>query len=170
VRDDVDREAHALGQVLDLVDGQRDAVERHRALGCEVGSDFLPSDDREARGAAHPECALHLADPIDMASDDMATKLVADAKRALQVEAPALLPHAGSGSAQRLARNIDGEPVLALFDHRQTDAGAGDGGTKVHAGHVIAAADPEVEVPPAAHGLDPADISDDPGKHQRTRS
>ncbi len=64
-----------------------------------------------------------------MAGDDVTAELVADAKRALEVEARADLPRAGVGDRQRLGRRLDVEPRAVAIrlprDDRQADAGAG---------------------------------------------
>ena len=77
----------------------------------------------------------------------------------------ALAPAIGGGLRDRLARDVDGEPVLALVDDGQAHAGAGDGGAEVDPVEIVARADDQPQVAAllgAAHG---ADVGDDPGEH-----
>jgi hypothetical protein len=105
-----------------------------------------------------------------MAGDDMAAELVAEAKRALEVEAPPLRPHAWRGAAHGFGRDVDGEPVRALVDHGQADARAGDRGSEVDPPEVVAAGDPKAEVAPRLDRDDAPDVGDDSGEHQASRT
>src|SRR3546814_12637964 len=86
-----------------------------------------------------------------MAGDDMPAKLVADAERAFEVEAPADVPHARRGARQRLGTRIDREPagrtvtgfIDTFVDNGQAGTRTGDGSTQVDAAHVISGADDE---------------------------
>src|SRR6185436_1483040 len=101
-------------QGLDLVDRQRDAVERDRSLGGDIARERGPRDQADAQRIADRLDRGDLADAVDMAGDDMAAKLVADLERALQVERRALGPESRRGAALRLGRDIDREPAFAL--------------------------------------------------------
>ena len=77
---------------VDLVDGQRDAVERDRALLRDEARERL----RRAQASSAP-CrsglrARQLGEAVDMAADDMAAEFVANLERALEIDARALLP------------------------------------------------------------------------------
>src|SRR3546814_19427615 len=86
-----------------------------------------------------------------MAGDDMPAKLVADAERAFEVEAPADVPHARRGARQRLGTRIDREPagrtvtgfIDTFVDNGQAGTRTGDGSAQVDAAHVINGADDE---------------------------
>src|SRR5207237_4213919 len=122
-RDDVDGEGHAaVGEALDLVHGQRDAVERDRALGGDIGAELPARDHADAPRIADLLDRRDLADPVDMAGDDMPAELVADLERALEVDLRAFGPEAGRSAALGLGRDVDREPALALVDDGQADA------------------------------------------------
>src|SRR3546814_3865766 len=78
-----------------------------------------------------------------MAGDDMPAKLVADAERAFEVEAPADVPHARRGARQRLGTRIDREPagrtvtgfIDTFVDNGQAGTRTGDGSAQVDAAH-----------------------------------
>ena len=74
------------------------------------------------------------------------------------------------GPALSLGRDVDREPAIAFVDDGEADARAGDRRAEIDAGHVVAAGDPDAQVAARLDGLDPADIGDDPGGHQRMRS
>ena len=84
--------------VAHLVDGQRHAVERHRALGGEEAAKLRRDPDPEAGRAAFGREADDFADAVDMAGDEMAAELVAEAQRALEVEPGARSPMVGGGA------------------------------------------------------------------------
>ncbi len=103
-----------------------------------------------------------------MAGDDMAAQLVADPQRPLQVQPRALGPQARRGLRHRFAADIDREPVLALVDHRQAGARAGDRRAEVDAVHVVVAADGQAQVALLLDAADGADVGDDAGEHGRS--
>src|SRR3546814_19948069 len=86
-----------------------------------------------------------------MACDDMPAKLVADAERAFEVEAPADVPHARRGARQRLGTRIDREPagrtvtgfIDTLVDNGQAGTRTGDGSAQVDGAHVLTGAEDE---------------------------
>src|SRR5882672_10919754 len=78
--------------VLDLVDGERDAVEADRALGRKVARQLRRRLDRQTPRAAVGSHIDYAADAVDVARHDMPAQLIAGLERALQVDAPARLP------------------------------------------------------------------------------
>lgn len=70
------------GVAIDLVDGERGSVQRHRPL---LGDEFRQSmggDDVEMRHAVEILARGQFRHAVDMAADEMAAKLVADLQRA----------------------------------------------------------------------------------------
>ena len=65
----------------------------------------------------------------------------------------------------RFLADIDREPVLALVDHRQAGARAGDRRAEVDRVHVVAAADGQPQVAALLDAADGADVGDDAGEH-----
>src|SRR4051794_34697041 len=132
VWDDVDREIRrSVVRVADVVHGERNSVERDGTLAGDHPGEAGGNAHADADRIAFRADSDHFADRIDVARDDMAAKLVADAQGSLQVEARALAPEVGCGARHRLAGNVDGKPVAALVDDGEADAGAGDGGPKI---------------------------------------
>ena len=173
MRDDVERETDvAIGFVLDLVDGQRHAIDRDRAFLRHIGRDVLARDDLEPRRAADILGQCDPADRVDMTGNEVPAKLVAQTQRAFEIEAAVLAPLVLRGAADGLARNVDREPgiafLAALLDHRQAYARAGDRGTDVDPGGVPGACDHGAQVAPVFDALNGADGSDDPGEHARS--
>src|SRR5262245_29654822 len=106
-----------------------------------------------------------------MAIDKMATQLIAELERQFEVEPAALPPVAEVGLGQTLAGNFHREPVLALVDHGQATARAGNRRANGDRRHVVPGADNEAAVSRLAarsDGGDLADIGDDAGEHVRT--
>ncbi len=101
----------------------------------------------------------------------MAAELVAESKRAFEVEAGAFFPETRRAPASRLAGDVHREPVLALVDDGQANARAGDRCAQIDGRQIVAARDPEAQVAPLLRRDDSAHICDDSGKHQsRARS
>src|SRR4029077_9626334 len=73
MRDEVDAEAIA----LNLVDGERDAVERDRAFGRDRLGEGLGHAEGEALGIALAPSLDDFGDRVDVARNDMAAELVA---------------------------------------------------------------------------------------------
>src|SRR3546814_8094011 len=90
-----------------------------------------------------------------MTRDNVPAQLVADFQRPFEIEAPALIPHAGRRAAFCFGRDVHREPMLALVHHRQADARAGYRSAQVDRRQVIAAADPGTQVAALLNGLDP---------------
>src|SRR5262245_14738125 len=97
----------------------------------------------------------------------MAAQFVTGPERPLQVDAPAGLPCAERGAAERLVGDIDGKDAALSgrvdLDSSQARTVAGDRGADSDAGSLIAAADRK---PPPAALQELADIGDDPGEHE----
>src|SRR6185369_542975 len=100
-----------------------------------------------------------------MAGDDMAPKLVAQTESAFKVELRSLTPASGGGFGNCLARHVDREPVVALVDHGQTDARAGDRRAEVDGIEVVTGANDQPEIAALLGAPDGADVGDDPGEH-----
>ena len=151
VGDDVDAEA----VVLDLVDGERDAVERDGALGRDEARELAPAPRRvKRRELAVGADVDDAADAVDVPGHDMPAELVAGLERALQVDAPAGLPVAERGLAQRLVGDVDLEDAAAAraadLGRRQAGAVAGDRGADGDAVGRVAAAYREAARPRAS--------------------
>ncbi len=71
----------------DLVDGQRDAVERDRALGRDRPREMRPAPRRRSAANRPPaRRSTNACDAVDMAEHDMAAELVAEAQRPLEID------------------------------------------------------------------------------------
>src|SRR5207302_2555990 len=82
VGDDVDAEAPP----FNLVDGETDAVERHRSFRGDVARQLRRCLDREADRVALRPPFNELRDTVNMPGDEMAAKLVAEPQRALEID------------------------------------------------------------------------------------
>src|SRR5690606_10232446 len=86
---------------------------------------------------------------------------------ALQIDAAALAPVAQLGLGQGLARDLDGEPPLALFRDGQAAARVANGGPQVDARRVPHGLDLIATVAVGlADAADAADVGDDAGEHE----
>ena len=150
VRDDQNRE----GVGGDLVDGERDAIERDRALGGDEAHQIARRAQGQPRHVGQVLARDKLGDAIDMAGDDMAAQFVAHLQGAFEIEPGARRPCAGRRHAQRFGGGIDRkERAAALFaglDHREADAGMRDRSADGDTGAGIGAGDLQ---PAQAFGL-----------------
>ena len=97
---------HGKSVALDLVYGQRDAVECDRSFG--------RNETGKLAGRAQPQLGhvdeivarYQFGDAIDMAAHHMAAELVAEAERAFEIEPGAARPGAGGGHPQGLGRGV----------------------------------------------------------------
>src|SRR5204863_8209857 len=105
VGDDVDPEARA----FNLVDGETDAVERHRSFRGDVARQLRRCLDREADRVALRPPLNELRDTVDMPGAEMAAKLVAEPQRALEIDWHPFGPFAQGGARQGLGRSLDRE-------------------------------------------------------------
>ena len=112
--------------VVDLIDGQRHAVERDRALGGDETHQLSRRAQRQPRHVGQVFARDKLGDAVDVTGDDMPAELVAHLQRAFEIEPGALLPGAAvvmPRSRRRHRRRTRCGRPLAGFDHRQADAG-----------------------------------------------
>ena len=123
---------------LTVSDTPSSAIEPFGAI---IGAERARHADADARRIAFGTDADDLGDRIDMAGDDMAAELVAQAQRALEVELRAFAPQVGGGPRDGFGRNIDREPVVALVDDGQADARAGDRRAEIDGVEVVAGPD-----------------------------
>ena len=131
VRDQVEREqAGSAGQVVDGVDRQRDALDRDRAFGGDVGGKVSRGGDDDAPRIARRLHAVDGAETVDVAGDDMSAQFIAQFERGFEVELRAGRPQSRHGADLRFARDIDREPGMAgspaAFNHRQAHARTGN--------------------------------------------
>jgi len=116
VRDQVDADLRAVGDVAHAVDCEAHAVDGDRAL---VGEEAGQRDGRDH--AQFPAFADRLepadaADAVHVARHDVAAKAVARAQGLLEVDAAAFVGQAG-GLVEGFGGNVDGE-LLALGSER----------------------------------------------------
>lgn len=161
VGDEVDPEACA----LDLVDGERCAVERHGAFGRDKAGQLFRGFERDAGAVALVFHGGDRGDAIDMARDDMATELVTDFQSALQVDAAALDPCANVGFGDAFSGDLNVKPSLAQRDGCEADAVAGDGGTDIDCFGIIRRADARAQIAALLKLEDGSDIGDDACEH-----
>jgi len=170
MRDDVEHEtAGPVGLVRHFVDCKRNAIDRDRALGRDIGREFLGRRDPELDRAAGILPADNPANGIDMAGDDMPAQLVTQLERLFKVELAPGSPLVLRRAADRFARDIDREPGIAGFaaalDHGQADARTGDRGADRYPGRIIGAGNDDAQVALLANFADRADGGDYSGKH-----
>src|SRR5208282_6771634 len=84
-----------------FVDGQRYAVQRHRTLGRDILGERFGRTQLENLREPGWRNAQNRGDAIDMARDDMSSKLVARAKRAFEIDLASLPPAAKGRLAER---------------------------------------------------------------------
>ena len=161
VRDDVDAEAPA----IDLVDGQRHAIQGDRALGCDESGQRGRNLEHIAPAIAFRRDGNDIGDAVHMAGNDVAAQLVAHAQGALQIDLGALAPGAERRLGQRLARRGDREAAGRLVDHGQAAAAAGDRGADIHGIHVEGGRDGEQGIAAPIHGNNASHICDNSGEH-----
>src|SRR5258708_25617788 len=123
MRDDID----AKTLPLDLIDGQRDAVEGDGALGRYRAREMRRRGKREAQRVALRLALDDARDAINMAEHDVAAKLVTEAERALEIDLGPHPPACQGGARHGLGRDHGSEPVRSLLDHREAGARASDG-------------------------------------------
>ena len=151
---------------LHLVDGQRHAVERDRALGRDVAREMIGNLEGEAAAVA---VGLHVEDArqtVDVAHDHVAAELVAGLQRALEIDA---VPGCQPASVVLARVSLEASTVKTLpcavgshRRHRQAAAVAGDRRADIERVRGIARADREAAV---LARDDLADVGDDAGEH-----
>src|SRR5487761_1533150 len=121
-RDDADAETAA----FDFVYGQRDAIERDRALGRDrqLAAAWNLEGQTERLTVRPPRDQFALR--VDVTEHDVAAELVTEAQRTFEIEPRANTPRAGGRPRAGFGRNLHREPIAALFEHRKADAGAGN--------------------------------------------
>src|SRR4030081_3378792 len=130
-----------------LVDGERDAVDRDRALRRDEADEISGNTEGEPRHVGQILTRGQGRDPVGVAGDDVSAELVADPERALEIDAPAVAPLPDRGHSQGLRRGVDREPaavaVPAASDDGEAHAAAGDRGADVDRVGIVAAGDLE---------------------------
>src|SRR5262249_10262242 len=111
------------------------------------------------------------SEAVGMAGDDVSAEFIAKLERALEIDARAFLPATDRGHPQRLGGGFDDEPgagaLLAMGDHSQAHAAAGNRDADVGGIRTIATGDLET-VEPLRARLDRnhlANVGHDAGKH-----
>src|SRR5256885_15041318 len=168
VRDYQHRESVA----RDLVDGQRHAVERDRALGRDVTHELRRCAQRDSRHLGQVIACNHGREPISVTCDQVAAQFVAELECAFEIDFRSMAPTASRGEPQGLGGGIDREPgaavLLARADHGQADAGAGDRGAFDDRGALVATGDlePAQALRARVHMHHLADVGHNPGEHE----
>src|SRR4029078_4198823 len=98
VGNDVYGESRFIAPGANIVDGERDAVERDRALLRDHRREFSRYAELEAQRVPLLARGSGSRDPVDMAGDNMAAELVAHAQGALEVQLRALAPQVRGGA------------------------------------------------------------------------
>ena len=161
VGNDVDRKV--IG--ADLIDGERDAIDRDRALDRDQGGEVLGDANLQTVGLAHRFQRGDGADGVDVAEHDVTAQLVTDPERTLQIDGIADLPTACGGDLQGRTGSLHPEPVGALVDHGQADARGGDRATKRNLGERQPGLDDQTAAVLPGHVADAADVGDDAREH-----
>ena len=147
VRDEVDGEADAVAVRLDLVHGQRDAVERDRALG---GDDKARARHRRRWSSLIESPTGSAASIVPMPSTWPVTIWPPSSSPTFSARSRlSRAPSAHRPAAVRLcvsAETSTANQSVALVDHRQADARAGDRGAEIDRRHIIAAGDAHARV------------------------
>ena len=161
VGDEIDPEACA----LDLIDGERCAVQSDGAFGRDEAGELFWGLERDAGAVAFVFHGRDARDAIDMARDNMTAKLIADFERALQIDTTAFDPCADVGFGHTFSRNLDIKPALAQRDGCQADTVAGDGCADINCFGVIRRADARAQIATLLKLKNGADICDDACEH-----
>ncbi len=161
MRDDID----AKPLPLDLVDGQRNAVERDGTLGRDRARETCRRGKQEAQRIALRPTIEDARDAVDMAEHDMAAELVAEAQRALEVDLGPHAPAREGGARHGLGRDHGSEPVRPLLDHRQTGTRTGDRSADRGVGEVETGSDHQPGIAASLNGANLSKIADDAAEH-----
>ncbi len=160
-----ERDLEAL--LVHLVDGQADPVHADRALLGDVAQQRGRRGETPALGTRVVMHRQHLAQAINMATDQMAAEAVGRAHRAFEVDDGAVGQPTQRGQAQGLGRGVSLEAAGVECDDGEADPVDGDALAHLHVlerqgAHV------EGEADIAAKGLacgQTADAFDDSSKH-----
>ena len=161
VGDEIDPEACA----LDLVDGERCAVQSDGAFGRDEACELFWGFERDAGAVTFVFHGGDARDAIDMARDDMTAKLIADFERALKIDATAFNPCADVGFRHAFGGDLNVKPSLAQRYGCEADAVAGDGGADINCFGVIRRADARAQVAALLKLKNGDDICDDACEH-----
>lgn len=107
VRDQIDAELRAIGEIFHAVDGQANAIDRDRTLVRQIPAQRLRCKYAELPGFPHRLEAHHFPQPVDMARNDVPAKLIANAQRFFQIDFARLIQTARQ--AQAFARDVHGK-------------------------------------------------------------
>src|SRR5262245_24608438 len=118
-------ERRAEPSVLTAEDREAHAVDGYRALLHEIRPDRLRRAEAVEDPLAVGRDGVETAGPVDMAEHHVSAESIAEAQRALEVDARPPPERADRGAPQRLGRDVDGEvPAVARGDG---ETGAVDG-------------------------------------------
>src|SRR5690606_28063879 len=106
--------------------GERDAVYGHRSLLGDVTHQLRGRLDADHVPSVSGRAAEHGAHAVDVTLDDVPAEAVRRAYRAFQVHAITRLASPQGGAVERLAHDVDGEPVVVDVDDGEADAVDGD--------------------------------------------
>ena len=161
--DDIDLE----GGVFNPVDSQGNAVEGDRSLGRDETGERLGRAQGQTLGISLGVARLKLGDAIHMAEHHMAAELIAERQRPFEIDPDADPPGAQGGPGQGLGRDIEGQPIGILFDHRQADPRTGHGGADGDARNRVSRGDHQALAAPAFDRPQFPPVADDSRKHGR---
>src|SRR4051812_3274756 len=161
-----DQEQGDAVRVEQLVDGQRDPVQRDRPLRDHQRGEGPGDAQLEADALAHRCARRDLADAIDVAEHEVPAKPIAERHRPLEVHRVAFLPLSKRRSGDRFRAHVRRETAFGGSDGRQTYAVDGD------AGALRQPRKPGLDRQPHTmwHPFDPgdgADVLDEAGEHLR---
>src|SRR6187401_2433483 len=127
MRYEIDGEVHA----IHFVDGETDAVERHRTLARDVTRQRLRRREVHAQRTRVVRGSQDFGDSVDMTRHPVSAQAVACAQRRLEVHARTDGLRAERGHAQRLARDVGRKTRRAERRDREADAVDADAVTEI---------------------------------------
>src|SRR5450830_1451665 len=124
VRNQVDREAAAAGDVFHTVDGERNAVDYDGAFVGEILVECRRGFDDQFPGFADRFKFAHHAEAVDVAGDQMAAEAFCQGQGFFQIDFARCIKT--GGEVEALARDVDGETFGGLFDDGHAGAVEGN--------------------------------------------
>src|SRR5881394_3962400 len=134
VRDDVHLERIAAHGVH----GEAHAVDRDRALLCDIACEIARQPDPQRRRARGRRELDDLADAVDVAGHEMTVERVANFERRLEIHARADAELAERRDVERLARQIDSKTIRPRLDRGEADAAHRDAAAERERRHACA--------------------------------
>lgn len=123
---------HGKQGMIDLVDGQRNAIDGNRPLGRQESRQLGRRVELKLQAVADPLLGGNKGDSIDMAGNNMAAEFIAHAQRRLQIYLGSGVPLHDRGLAESFGRNLNLKSVVRLARNGQANSGARDGTADFH--------------------------------------